>query len=111
MLFGPPGTGRSQTIDNMIAPSLTQGWTVPFVSQKAAALEVVQRRLQEIGLGDYCLEVHSTQSQKSAGLGQLRRAEHGLLDIRGNLAMILDPADCAQPPISTRLTWIDTRSH
>lgn len=76
VLFGPPGTGKSQTIGNMIAQCLAQGRTVLFVSQKTAALEVVQRRLQEIGLGDYCLEVHSTKAQKSAVLGQLRKAWH-----------------------------------
>ncbi|SEH89064.1 AAA domain-containing protein [Methylobacterium sp. 275MFSha3.1] len=76
VLFGPPGTGKSQTIGNMIAQCLAQGRTVLFVSQKTAALEVVQRRLQEIGLGDFCLEVHSTKAQKSAVLGQLRRAWH-----------------------------------
>ena len=47
-----------------------------FVSQKTAALEVVQRRLRDIGLGEYCLEVHSTKAQKSAVLGQLRTAWH-----------------------------------
>ncbi|MFH6780893.1 DUF3320 domain-containing protein [Methylobacterium sp. MA0201] len=76
VLFGPPGTGKSQTIGNMIAQCLAQGRTVLFVSQKTAALEVVQRRLQEIGLGDYCLEVHSTKAQKSAVLNQLRKAWH-----------------------------------
>ncbi|MCJ2036131.1 DUF3320 domain-containing protein [Methylobacterium sp. J-068] len=76
VLFGPPGTGKSQTIGNMIAQCLAQGRTVLFVSQKTAALEVVQRRLQEIGLGDYCLEVHSTKAQKSTVLAQLRRAWH-----------------------------------
>ncbi|KQP49025.1 DUF3320 domain-containing protein [Methylobacterium sp. Leaf108] len=76
VLFGPPGTGKSQTIGNMIAQCLAQGRTVLFVSQKTAALDVVQRRLREIGLGDYCLEVHSTKAQKSAVLGQLRRAWH-----------------------------------
>ena len=76
VLFGPPGTGKSQTIGNMIAQCLAQGRTVLFVSQKTAALEVVQRRLQEIGLGDYCLEVHSTKAQKSSVLAQLRRAWH-----------------------------------
>lgn len=76
VLFGPPGTGKSQTIGNMIAQCLAQGRTVLFVSQKTAALEVVQRRLQEIGLSDYCLELHSTKAQKSAVLGQLRKAWH-----------------------------------
>src|SRR5262249_55952256 len=45
ILDGPPGTGKSQTIANVIAESLAAGKTVLFVSEKAAALEVVQRRL------------------------------------------------------------------
>ncbi|HEY8356729.1 MAG TPA: DUF3320 domain-containing protein [Ramlibacter sp.] len=76
VLFGPPGTGKSQTIANMISQCLASGKTVLFVSQKTAALEVVQRRLRDIGLGEYCLEVHSTKAQKSAVLGQLKQAWH-----------------------------------
>ena len=76
VLFGPPGTGKSQTIANMVAQCLAAGKTILFVSQKTAALEVVQRRLNEIGLGGYCLEVHSTKAQKSAVLNQLRAAWH-----------------------------------
>lgn len=76
VLFGPPGTGKSQTIANIIAQCLAHRRTVLFVSQKTAALEVVQRRLREIGLGEYCLEVHSTKAQKSEVLGQLKAAWH-----------------------------------
>ncbi|MCC6917764.1 MAG: DUF3320 domain-containing protein [Alphaproteobacteria bacterium] len=76
VLFGPPGTGKSQTIANMIAHGLALGKTVLFVAQKTAALEVVQRRLRDIGLGEYCLEVHSTKAQKSQVLGQLKAAWH-----------------------------------
>jgi very-short-patch-repair endonuclease len=76
VLFGPPGTGKSQTIGNMIAQCLAIGRSVLFVSQKTAALEVVQRRLQEIGLGGYCLEIHSTKAQKSNVLAQLKSAWH-----------------------------------
>lgn len=74
VLFGPPGTGKSQTITNMIANLLAHGKTVLFVSQKTAALEVVRRRLQEIGLGSYCLECHSTKAQKSSVVSQLADA-------------------------------------
>ena len=56
VLIGPPGTGKSQTIANIIADTLSQGRTVLFVAQKRAALEVVQRRLRDIGLGDFCLD-------------------------------------------------------
>lgn len=76
VLFGPPGTGKSQTIANMISQCLALGKTVLFVSQKTAALEVVQRRLRDIGLGDYCLEVHSAKAQKSAVLEQLKSSWH-----------------------------------
>ncbi len=74
VLFGPPGTGKSQTICNIISQCLAGGKTVLFVSQKTAALEVVQRRLEAIGLGSHCLEVHSAKAQKSAVLARLGEA-------------------------------------
>ncbi|MBG0809900.1 DUF3320 domain-containing protein [Methylosinus sp. H3A] len=74
VLFGPPGAGKSQTIANMIANCLAHGKSVLFVSQKTAALEVVRRRLNDIGLGGYCLEVHSTKAQKSSVIEQLATA-------------------------------------
>ncbi|WP_271565787.1 DUF3320 domain-containing protein [Bradyrhizobium sp. CCBAU 11386] len=74
VLFGPPGTGKSQTIANMITNCLAHQKTVLFVSQKTAALEVVRQRVNAIGLGNYCLEVHSTKAQKSSVLEQLATA-------------------------------------
>lgn len=74
VLFGPPGTGKSQTIANAITNCLAHQKTVLFVSQKTAALEVVRQRMQAIGLGYYCLEVHSTKAQKSSVLEQLATA-------------------------------------
>lgn len=76
VLFGPPGTGKSQTIANIISQLLAEGRTVLFVSQKTAALQVVRQRLQKIGLGQFCLEVHSTKAQKAEVLSQLRSAWH-----------------------------------
>lgn len=61
---GPPGTGKSQTITNIIAAALARGKTVLFVSEKIAALEVVRRRLDQAGLGHFCLELHSHKGQK-----------------------------------------------
>ncbi|MBO9607221.1 MAG: DUF3320 domain-containing protein [Paenibacillaceae bacterium] len=72
VLHGPPGTGKSQTITNMIASALAGGKTVLFVAEKMAALAVVQSRLASIGLGPYCLELHSNKSTKKAVLEQLR---------------------------------------
>ncbi|MGE5465537.1 MAG: DUF4011 domain-containing protein [Methanocella sp.] len=71
-LEGPPGTGKSQTITNLIAHFLGHGKTVLFVSEKMAALEVVQRRLHAIGLGPFCLELHSAKARKIEVLEQLR---------------------------------------
>jgi primosomal protein N' len=61
---GPPGTGKSQTITNLVAVALAQGKSVLFVSEKLAALEVVRRNLDKAGLGDFCLELHSHKTQK-----------------------------------------------
>lgn len=72
IIIGPPGTGKSQSISNMIAHLLGKGKTVLFVSEKTAALEVVYRRLDEVGLGRFCLELHSNKAKKTDVLNQLR---------------------------------------
>lgn len=64
VINGPPGTGKSQTITNVIAAVLSQGKKVLFVSEKLAALEVVRHRLERANLGHFCLEVHSNKTQK-----------------------------------------------
>ncbi|MCR4892530.1 MAG: DUF4011 domain-containing protein, partial [Lachnospiraceae bacterium] len=72
VLHGPPGTGKSQTITALIANALSRGKTVLFVAEKMAALEVVERRLDKIGIGAFCLELHSNKAKKKAVLEQLR---------------------------------------
>ncbi len=72
VIIGPPGTGKSQTIGNLIAHMLGKGKKVLFVSEKTAALEVVHRRLRDIGLGQFCLELHSNKAKKADVLDQLR---------------------------------------
>jgi len=74
VLIGPPGTGKSQTIANLIAQCLAEQKTVLFVSEKIAALNVVYRRLSEVGLGDFCLELHSNKARKLDVLENLRKA-------------------------------------
>ena len=73
VIQGPPGTGKSQTIANIIASAIKDGKTVLFVAEKMAALEVVKQRLDEKGVGDACLELHSNKSNKRAVLEELRR--------------------------------------
>lgn len=74
VLHGPPGTGKSQTITSLIANALASGKRVLFVAEKMAALEVVQKRLNQIGIGAFCLELHSNKSRKKDVLEQLRQA-------------------------------------
>ncbi len=74
VLIGPPGTGKSQTIANLIAQCLAGQKTVLFVSEKIAALDVVYRRLRDVGLGNFCLELHSSKARKLDVLQQLGRA-------------------------------------
>lgn len=73
ILHGPPGTGKSQTITNLIANALYRGKRVLFVAEKMAALSVVQRRLEAIGLDPFCLELHSNKTKKGMILSQLKR--------------------------------------
>ncbi|WP_371879983.1 DUF4011 domain-containing protein [Caballeronia sp. S22] len=69
---GPPGTGKSQTITNIIAAALSNGKKVLFVSEKLAALEVVRQRLSHAGLGHFCLELHSHKTHKKTLLDDIQ---------------------------------------
>lgn len=70
---GAPGTGKSQTITNLIAHAIASGKKVLFVSNKAAALETVKRSLDEVGLGETCLELHSGKTGKRAIVAELQK--------------------------------------
>lgn len=74
VIDGPPGTGKSQTITNIIATLIPQGRSVLFVSEKAAALEVVKNRLEEVGLGSYVLELHSHKATRKEVAEELANA-------------------------------------
>ena len=74
VLEGPPGTGKSQTITNLIAQALHAGQSVLLVAEKMAALSVVHERLVRAGLGDFCLEMHSTKANKRAVVKEIARS-------------------------------------
>ena len=76
VLQGPPGTGKSQTITNIIAECLGNNRNVLFISEKMAALDVVKRRLDETGLGDAVLELHSHKTKKKQVLEEIKRTLH-----------------------------------
>lgn len=87
VMDGPPGTGKSQTIANMIAALMHAGRRVLFVSEKAAALDVVRNRLASVGLGDYVLELHSHKATRR--------------DVALALGAALDSQPVAPTPMST----------
>jgi very-short-patch-repair endonuclease len=94
VLDGPPGTGKSQTIANIIAETLAAGKTVLFVSAKVAALEVVKRRLDKCGLGDFCLELHSQKASKKEVVMELGRCleltPEGIPDVNVEIQELTD---------------------
>ncbi len=74
VLEGPPGTGKSQTITNLLARALASGKRVLFVAEKRAALDVVKTRLESVGLGDLSLDLHDKAARPSAVRTQIKRA-------------------------------------
>lgn len=74
VLQGPPGTGKSQTITNVVAECLLAGQKVLFVAEKGTALSVVQRRLDQIGLGPFTLNLHHEGSSATVVREHLKRS-------------------------------------
>jgi hypothetical protein len=72
VLEGPPGTGKSQTIANLIAASMAAGKRVLFVAEKQVALEAVSRKLEEIGLDPFCITMHHETTSPDSIRQQLR---------------------------------------
>ncbi|MFO7691019.1 MAG: DUF4011 domain-containing protein [Cryobacterium sp.] len=86
VIQGPPGTGKSQTIANIIADELAGGGRVLFVSEKMAALEAVQKRLEKAGLaseGGFCLELHSHKADRKEVVRELNHSLHHHVRIDG----------------------------
>ncbi|MGJ9483654.1 DUF4011 domain-containing protein [Actinotignum sp. GS-2025f] len=71
---GPPGTGKSQTITNILAHLLEQGKRILFVAEKQAALDVVKTRMERIGLAPFILDLHGGEQRPQAIRDQLRGA-------------------------------------
>jgi len=77
VLEGPPGTGKSQTITNLLTRAVYEGKKVLFVAEKRAALQVVQARLNEVGMGPFALDLHALATKPAAVRAQIRQAlEH-----------------------------------
>jgi very-short-patch-repair endonuclease len=90
VIEGPPGTGKSQTITNLIAQALSVGKSVLFVAEKMAALSVVHERLVRANLGEFCLELHSTKASKRLVMKELSAA------LDASLKRVVPPTASAQ---------------
>ncbi len=90
VLEGPPGTGKSQTITNILADQLAQGRRVLFVAEKGAALDVVRHRLGEIGLLPYALDLHDHNARPVEVRARIRTAlaQRGRPDLDGYRAAL-----------------------
>ena len=71
VLEGPPGTGKSQTITNLVADTVARGRSVLFVAEKQAALDVVKDRLTRLGMGPFALDLHGRKQSNRAIREQL----------------------------------------
>jgi precorrin-3B methylase len=108
VVHGPPGTGKSQTIANIIGDHLARGERVLFVCDKRTALDVVMNRLQAMRLGDLCAVVHdprrdqrelyrgireqlenlSTSYTDPSADAELSRVDRELLSLHGRLTEV-----------------------
>ena len=107
IVHGPPGTGKSQTITNMIAAAVHAGKSVLFVAEKMAALNVVHDRLRAAGLEELCLELHSNTVNKRLVADRLDRTLQSAADFH------LEDAEAADELRSARdaLNHVASRLH
>ena len=79
VIHGPPGTGKSQTIANLIALLASKGKRVLFVAEKRAALSVVKERLRRVGLDHLVLDLYGADQKPKTVMEKLA---HALDEIR-----------------------------
>lgn len=107
VIEGPPGTGKSQTITNMIASLVDAGKKVLFIAEKRAALTVVNDRLTQCGLGEFCLELHSGKSKKAEILKSLsERLETEKTPNRVKLSDLLNQIESVKQKINAYLNFL-----
>ena len=89
VIHGPPGTGKSQTIANLVAAMVARGRKVLFVAEKRAAIDAVLSRLIGVNLGDLVLDIHEGTRDRQR--------------IAADLGATLDLAEHATEPDTTAL--------
>lgn len=74
VIHGPPGTGKSQTIANLVASLAAVGKRVLFVAEKRAALQVVFKRLRQVGLENIAIDLHGADVSPKRVMEQVASA-------------------------------------
>ncbi len=108
VVHGPPGTGKSQTIANLIAQSVAEGRRVLFVAEKRAALEAVIKRLShpDVGLSHLVLDLHGASVSRKEVMARL---EHALEQIRH--ALPADGAEAVHREFEARRKELNEHAH
>ncbi len=97
VLEGPPGTGKSQTITNLLTRAVADGKRVLFVAEKRAALDVVASRLASVGMGPFALDLHDKGAKPAVVRAQVKRAMDHLVEVdTQGLAAAQDDLDASR---------------
>ena len=102
IVHGPPGTGKSQTITNIIAAAMDAGKSVLFVAEKMAALNVVYDRLRKAGLEELCLELHSNTVNKRLVADRLDKTLQSTADFHPEDAEAAEELTIARDALKSR---------
>lgn len=86
VVFGPPGTGKSQVIVNMMADAMAHGKRVLLVSQKRAALDVVYKRLSALDLGRFAMLVHDHRADRGKIYHKISRLIEDMPELKRSLS-------------------------
>ncbi len=111
VIEGPPGTGKSQTITNLIAASIASGKRVLFVAEKMAALEVVKNRLTKAGLAPFILELHSNKSNKKLVLEDIENRINYKQVVFQNLSLMLEQLSIHRNELKEYADLINSKVH
>ncbi len=105
VIHGPPGTGKSQTITNIIGDHLGRGERVLLVCDKRTAIDVVKNRLDHIGLGHLCAVVHDPQRDQKPLYLKIRDHLDALPDLKTNAGSVaeLEAVDAEMQEVYRRL--------
>lgn len=82
VIHGPPGTGKSQTIANVISNFLARNKKVLFVCEKQVALDVVYKRLssENLNVADLCLPLFNYTNDRKSFASDLLASRRDAMD-------------------------------